>query len=222
MRLAAVTAIIGFFIPAPAAAEDPDEVIALSADGVAFTRELPAPLFAGARIVPGSTVTRSFWVLNQEGTPGNLALALQDVAGPDVLMSGLSAAAAAGPASGSVAFADAAPCATILSAVPVPASGAVLVEVSLSLADLDGLEGQGSTGEFALRVTLSSGDSVVIVGSGGDPDSARPESSPRDLGMNGNTDRLYQEYFVAAWLAATLLGGACAWGRHHRHDEEDA
>jgi len=242
------------------AAVDP---IGLSADGVSFTATYPGTLFGGSEIVPGGSITRSFWVKNQEASSGNLAVAIRDVASADGLFLGaLTVDAQSGSASSAtVVAAEIDPCVSLLKGVPIAASGVARVDVTLSLADtLVSLQSQGSIADFDVAVTLTSTDvaapdgctvpapspspspgaggtanppgfaaGATVPGAGGD---STPTPTPRPTapplpdssddgdgaGLFWNTDRFYQEYFVAGWLVAFLLGGLYAWHRHRRRE----
>jgi hypothetical protein len=72
--------------------------------------------------------------------------------------------------------------------------------------------------------------SVTLPGSTGGDAARRPGTAPdvEKLPYSGgeeaagsvyrNTDRFYQEYFVAWWVVAFLLGGAFAWWRSERRE----
>lgn len=163
LSLVAVVALLaaglGLWASAPAyAAPKP---IGLSLDGITYTDDLPTSLYAGALIVPGDSLLRSFYVQNRAADAGNLAVALQGVTGIDsVMISALSVSAAAGSSAGpTVAFPSAAPCRSLVSGVGLAAGGVVRVDVLLNLASsLSGQTSQASIGAFDLRVTLTSTD----------------------------------------------------------------
>ncbi len=163
LSMAAVVALLaaglGLWAAAPAfAAPKP---IGLSLDGVTYTDDLPTSLFAGALIVPGGDVVRSFYVQNRAADAGNLAVALQDVSGIDgVMISALSVSAVAGSTTGpSVAFPAAAPCRSLVSGVGLAPGGVVRVDVLLALApSIGGVTSQSSVGRFNFRVALTSTD----------------------------------------------------------------
>jgi hypothetical protein len=181
---------LGLWAAAPAfAAPKP---IGLSADGVSYADDLPASLFAGAMIVPGKTVTRSFWVKNRAGSAGNLAIALQGVAGADhALVAALSASAVAGPNAGPlVAFSAANPCYPLVSAVALAAGAIVRVDITLDLSPaVPAHASQGSLGAFDLRVTMTSTDVAAPSGcaavappvTGGGGGGGTPPTSPGGL-----------------------------------------
>jgi hypothetical protein len=163
LSLVAVVALLaaglGLWASAPAyAAPKP---IGLSLDGLTYTDDLPTSLYAGALIVPGDTLLRSFYVQNRAADAGNLAVALQGVSGIDsVMITALSVSAAAGSTTGpTVAFPSAAPCRSLVSGVGLASGGVVRVDVRLDLASsLGGQTSQASVGSFDLRVTLTSTD----------------------------------------------------------------
>lgn len=159
LAIALLVAGIGLGIPPQPAAAAP-KPIGLSSNGVAYTDTLSTSIFAGALIVPGDSVTRSFWVKNRAATSGNLAIALQNVSGIDsILVSALSASAVAGGAGGTaVPFTSAAPCHTLVSALLMPPGSAVKVDVTVTLGSLNDVTGQGSAGNFDLGISLTSTD----------------------------------------------------------------
>lgn len=238
--------------------------IGLSTDGVIFAANIPDPLFSGVTLVPGGTAIRSFWVRNQQGMPGNLAVAVRDVSGTDALLlqSLTISATAEGQDGRSVRASDVAPCAPLLNSQVLAASGVARVDIAISLSDaLNERQVQGETGGFDITLTLTSTDAPA-------PDGCTPQPLPRpspDAGgapagpgysptvtVNGvgdgtagtptrsatatpspqptavsnppvagripaaNTDRFYQEYFVAWWVVASVLGGLFAWYRDRR------
>jgi hypothetical protein len=163
LRIAAVGALLvavtGFGVAAPAnAAPKP---IGLSSDGTTYTDQLSGSLFAGAVIVPGSTITRSFWVKNRNTTAGNLAIAVQDVSGANnAMIAALSLSANSGSHSGSnVPFSTVDPCRSLLSALTMAPGDEVRVDVKLKLSSsLNHLTAQSSVGAFKVRVVLTSTD----------------------------------------------------------------
>jgi hypothetical protein len=150
---------LGLWAAAPAMAAP--KPIGLSLDGVTYTDDLPTSLYAGALIVPGDTVLRSFYVKNQAADAGNLAVALQGVTGIDsVMVSALSVNADAGAGAGpNVTFPSANPCRSLISGVALAPGGVVRVDVRLTLgSSISGLTSQSSVGSFDLRLTLTSTD----------------------------------------------------------------
>ncbi|MEO8263171.1 MAG: hypothetical protein ABI566_11445 [Pseudolysinimonas sp.] len=157
--VALVVAGATFVFAAPAQAAP--KPIGLSTDGVTYTDSLSTSLFAGALIVPGKTVTRSFWVKNRAADPGNLAVALQDVTGTDgVFLTALSLQATGGAAVGpTVAFTSAAPCRSLISGIALASNATVRVDVTIALSSsLSNVTSQSSIGGFKLPVTLTSTD----------------------------------------------------------------
>lgn len=155
--LVAIGAVFGTAVPAHAAPKP----IGLSSDGVTFTDSLPASVFAGALIVPGKTVTRTFWVKNQAADAGNLAIALKDVTSVDTAFLGaLSLQLTAGTTTGSsVVFSSANPCTSLVSGIPLASGAVVRIDAALTLASsLTGVTSQSSVGGFNLPVTLTSTD----------------------------------------------------------------
>lgn len=172
---------LGLRAAAPAFAAP--KAIGLSADGVNYADVLPASLFAGAMIVPGKTVTRSFWVKNRAGSAGNLAIALQGVSGADyALVAALSARAVAGPNAGPVvAFSAANPCYPLVSAVALAAGAIVRVDITLDLSPaVPAHASQGSLGAFDLRVTMTSTDVAA-------PSGCAAATPPVTGGVDGGT-----------------------------------
>jgi hypothetical protein len=153
----AIGIVFGTAVPAQAAPKP----IGLSTDGITFTDTMSSSVFGGALIVPGKTVTRSFWVKNQAADTGNLAIALADVTGTDSTFLGalslqLTAGSTAGP---SVVFATANPCRSLISGVALASGAVVRIDATLTLAaSLSGITSQGSIGGFDLPVTLTSTD----------------------------------------------------------------
>jgi len=156
---ALLIAVAGFGVAAPAnAASTP---IAVSLDGTTWGDHLSTALFAGAVIVPGTALTQSFWIKNRASTPGNLAVAVQDIDGTDASMvAALSVSADSGTHSGSdVAFSTVNPCRSLLSGVGVQPGDEVRVDVKLKLSSsLSHLSSQSGVGSFNVRVVLTSTD----------------------------------------------------------------
>jgi hypothetical protein len=153
----AIGVVFGTAVPAHAAPKP----IGLSTDGVTFTDTMSSSVFGGALIVPGKPVTRTFWVQNRAGDPGNLALALTDVTGTDsTFLGALSLQLTAGTTTGpSVVFATANPCRSLISGVSLASGAVIRVDATLTLASsLSGVTSQGSVGGFKLPVTLTSTD----------------------------------------------------------------
>lgn len=258
LAAAAVVALAAVGIALPAApASAVLYPIGLSSDGVSFAPTYPGSLFSGSTIVPGGSVTRTFWVQNRETTAGNLAVAIRNVGSQDALfVSSLTATAVAGTGSGSAGLVEADPCVGLVRGVRIAASGITRVDVTLELSSgLTGHEAQQSIALFDVFVTLtstdvpapdgctppvpppgggaSSGDgytaTATVPGSGGTATpTPSPEATPPPLpetgggeggaGTEWNTDRFFQEYFVAWWLVAFVLGGIAAWLRWSRRE----
>ncbi len=163
--VALLAAGLGLWAASPAMAAP--KPIGLSLNGVTYTDDLPTSLYAGALIVPGDTLLRSFYVQNRAADPGNLAIALQDVTGIDsVMISALSVSADAGSGPGpTAAFTAANPCVSLISGVGLAAGGVVRVDVRLKFgSSISGLTSQSSVGSFNLRVTLTSTDVAAPTG----------------------------------------------------------
>jgi hypothetical protein len=163
--VALLAAGLGLWAAAPAMAAP--KPIGLSLDGVTYTDDLPTSLYAGALIVPGDTLLRSFYVQNRAADAGNLAVALQDVTGIDsIMISALSVSAAAGSSTGpAVAFPSATPCRSLVSGVGLAAGGVVRVDVRLKLgSSVSGVTSQSSVGIFNLGLTLTSTDVAAPTG----------------------------------------------------------
>jgi hypothetical protein len=183
LRVAAVAALLvavtGFGVAAPATAAP--KPIGLSADGVTFTDQLPASLFAGVTIVPGTSMMRSFWVKNRATSAGNLAVAVQEIAGADpALIAALSVSASSGSHIGSnVAFTTVNPCRSLLSGVEFAAGDVVRVDVTLKLASsLNHQTSQSSVGGFKVRVVMASTDVAA-------PSGCAPVTPPNSGGGGG-------------------------------------
>lgn len=178
VALVVTGATLAFAQPAQASSKP----IGLSFDGVTFTDQLSASLFGGARIVPGTTVTRTFWVKNQTAMPGNLAVAVSGVTGPDAdLIAGLSLRAVAGSTTGhTVPFASVNPCRSLLSDVLLPAGAIMQVDVRLTLSPslAHAKKGQGSVGAFRIPVTLTSTDVPAPDGCAATPPVTPPDGEP--------------------------------------------
>ena len=163
LRVAAVVALIvvatGVGVASPAQAAP--KPIGLSIDGTTYTDQLTTSLFAGALIVPGGTITRSFWVKNRTAFAGNLAVAVQDVTGANgAMIAALSLRADSGTQNGAyVGFSSVNPCRSLLSALNMPAGDETRVDVTLKLSSsLTHLTSQSSVGAFKVRVVLTSTD----------------------------------------------------------------
>ena len=150
--VALLAAGLGLWAAAPAMAAP--KPIGLSLDGITYTDDLPTSLYAGALIVPGDTLLRSFYVQNRAADAGNLAVALQGVSGSDsVMISALSISADAGAGAGpTVTFPSANPCRSLISGVGLAAGRVVRVDIRLTLSSsISGLTSQSSVGSFDLR-----------------------------------------------------------------------
>ncbi|MEO8093355.1 MAG: hypothetical protein ABI632_00350 [Pseudolysinimonas sp.] len=176
--------------------------IGLSSDGVTYTDTLSGSVFAGVLIVPGKSVTRTFWVKNRTALPGNLAVALQGVTGSDGnLIAALSLRAAAGTATGSnTPLASANPCVSLVSGIPLAAGAALQIDVRLTLASsLTNQTSQGSIGSFKIPITLTSTDVPAPNGctattpvnpphTGGNPPGGNPPGTIDTVVISGVSD----------------------------------
>jgi hypothetical protein len=175
-----IGAVFASAIPAQAAVKP----IGLSADGITFADDLPASVFAGAVIIPGTSVTRTFWIRNNAADSGNVAVALSGVSSADsTFVSALSLQLTAGTTPGpSVALASANPCASLASGIALASGAVIRVDATLTLStSLANVTSQNSVGGFTLPVTLTSTDvpaptgcSIVTPPTGGGGGTATP------------------------------------------------
>jgi hypothetical protein len=203
--LVAIGAVFATAGPAQAAVKP----IGLSADGVTYADDLPASVFAGALIVPGKTVTRSFWVKNRAADPGNLAVALQDVSGMDgAFIAALSLQATGGSTAGpTVPFTSATPCRSLVSGIVLASGAAVRVDVTIALSSsLTDLTSQSSVGGFKLPVTLTSTD--VPAPSGCSAVIAPPTGGGGGGGTGGGTPGGGTHHTTPGTIDTTEVSGA--------------
>jgi hypothetical protein len=203
--------------------------IGLSLDGITYTDDLPTSLYAGALIVPGDELLRSFYVQNRAADAGNLAIALQDVSGIDsVMISALSVTAVAGSSSSpSVAFPSAAPCRSLISGLGLAAGASVRVDVRLKFgSSISGLTSQSSIGRFNLGVTLTSTDVAAPTGCSAVAPPTGGGGTGGGHGGHGTPPGEIDTTVVAGAADGALSGAthdnACYVGDDHMADVDDS
>lgn len=138
------------------AADHPGEVVELSTDGTTYSRSL-SDLFGPVRLSPGDQVDGSFWVRNAGARPARLTLAVTDVEVPDedtLQALTLTSGPAVRPGE-NVALAEVSQHATLSSGETLEPGESIMIVSTLALGDLRGQQGQDSTVDLTVRVTLS-------------------------------------------------------------------
>jgi hypothetical protein len=142
---------------APAFADTPP-VITLSPDGVVWSTTLAGGLFDSFQgVVPGDSVTKSFYVKNPLSTPITMRTRAMDVVSSsaqfdnsitvDGNAGGLALAAA-------VPLASLANCSTIAPDLIVPAHGTAKVSITLAMLNVSGSFAQSKTGGFDVLLSM--------------------------------------------------------------------
>jgi len=156
---AALAVILALVAAEPAAAADE---IQLSDDGVTYGSNLAAPLIPGLPVlVPGDTLSESFWVRNSGPSQAYLTVTLENATWTssqlaDALTVG---ASAPGNAGHTVALSNSTTCTVLLQNHVLNAGDDVRVTMALTLGDLTGLDGQSATAglDAGIRLTETAG-----------------------------------------------------------------
>lgn len=204
---------------APAAAFAAGQIEA-SPDGVNWGSGLPVPLFDGVSLVPMGNASAPFQLRNSGDEPGYLRVVVQDVSSDSTaLLDALSIALEVDGTSGPLTpVGSAAPCRVVFEG-ELLAGESVPVLTTVSLGNLSGSQGQGATAHFALGIELTdSSPGSLLPTDCGSPETVI-EITPFDnrvatlvaLGVEPNTARLLEEYWVVLLLAALLAGVAAQW-----------
>jgi hypothetical protein len=132
--------------------------IQVSADGVTYAASLPDGLFQQIEIsVPGDSQDAEFWIRNDGPVAAHLRVLVASVSVSDPVLADaltVSASTAAHPGP-TVTLSSAQPCHVLTEGDLLQPGDTVHVTARLALGDLDGLDGQGGTASFALRVHLT-------------------------------------------------------------------
>ena len=137
-----------------------DDVL-LSLDGVTFAPTLPAGLFDSAgKLVPNDVAHSTLWVKNNTQLDGNLWLSRVDPAGTTTLFSGALSLYETGttPGEAGPAGAGGASCTLLAPPQPIRAGQAIAVPLTLTVADLDGHDGQNE--QVSLQIIAALADAA--------------------------------------------------------------
>lgn len=205
----------------------------VSADGVTWGRTLGAPLFDEVSLIPATHSSAGFLLRNSGAEPGFLRVVLQDVSSNSMtFMSALGIEITVDGDPGPVTPIDAATPCRVVFAGELMAGESVPVVVTVSLGNLSGKHGQGSSAQFAIGVELTDTRLGEIPPTDcGSPDTVI-EITPFDnrvatmvgLGVVPNTWQLYEEHLLTVLLVALALGAGVHWivaGWSRRRDERD-
>ena len=209
---------------APAFADTPP-VITLSPNGVVWSTSLAGGLFDSFQgVVPGDSVTKSFYVKNPLSTPITMRTRAMDVVSSsaqfdnsitvDGTAGGLELAAA-------VPLASLANCSTIAPDLIVPAHGTAKVSITLAMLNVSGSFAQSKTGGFDVLLSMEdaeagtgatscdSTDPTTGTGGGGGTHHPTKPTSPRNPIFTGFSPLAFTGADIAVPLfAAGMLFAA--------------
>jgi|GEM_PF-1509482 len=168
------------FIPGAGAARAANTDILVSLDGANWSATLPHGLFSGAgTVVPGDSISRTLWIKNTTSSPAVLRLSrLQNMAGSSLLARSISITATGRETGGRSPAPQDASCVQLLPDQVVPGGRSISTVVTLTVANLKGVEGQGQLATISLIASLGAvggtaaspcpagGTDVPVVGSG--------------------------------------------------------
>ena len=166
--------------PGAGAARAANTDILVSLDGANWSATLPHGLFSGAgTVVPGDSISRTLWIKNTTSSPAVLRLSrLQNMAGSTLLARSISVTATGRETGGRSPAPQDASCVQLLPDQVVPGGRSISTVVTLTVADLKGVEGQGQLATISLIASLGAvggtaaspcpagGTDVPVVGSG--------------------------------------------------------
>ena len=166
--------------PGAGAARAASGDILVSLDGVNWSETLPLGLFSGAgAVVPGDSMSRTLWIKNTTSTPAILRLSrMQSAATSSLFARAISITATGRGTGGSSSPPQDGPCAQLLPAQVVLAGRSTPIVVTLTVADLQGLQAQGKSATITLLASMSArggvaaspcppgGTTVPVLGSG--------------------------------------------------------
>ncbi len=194
--------------------------IRLSNNEQVFRTNLADPLFTGESLVPGATITNSFYLLNASSYPGYLAVALTNTSGSDPqLMRALTISVRDSAGNqGSAIAANVSPCTSVFHSVQLSANQITRLDVTVQLSSaLTGQQAQHTHMGFTVALTLASTDGPAPDGCGGqvqssDGSSVRTQGTQRTLSNSARPARkVSATSYVDAWASAqTTSGGARA------------
>jgi hypothetical protein len=168
------------FAPGAGAARAASGDILVSLDGVNWSATLPRGLFSGAgTVVPGERMSRTLWIKNGTSTPAILRLSrMQTAATSSLLARAISISATGRGTRGSSPASQDGACTQLLPDQVVLAGRFTPIVVTLTVADLQGLQAQGQSATISLVASMSArggaaaspcppgGTSVSVLGSG--------------------------------------------------------
>ena len=177
-----LTAFVLFMAVAPGvgAARAASGDILVSLDGVNWSATLPRGLFSGAgTVVPGERMSRTLWIKNGTSTSAILRLSrMQTAATSSLLARAISISATGRGTRGSSPASQDGTCTQLLPDQVVLAGRFTPIVVTLTVADLQGLQAQGQSATISLVASMSArggvaaspcppgGTSVSVLGSG--------------------------------------------------------
>jgi len=172
----------------PVVAAQPSEVVELSTDGTTYSRSL-SDLFGPVRLSPGDHVDGSFWIRNSGARPARLTLTVTDVgvSDPDALQAMTLTSGPADRPGGVVPLAEVARYATLSAGETLDPGEAIMIVSTLALEDLSGQQGQQSTVDLTVRVTLSGAATGSAPGTEPVPTDTAPEPPGTTPALPGAT-----------------------------------
>ena len=166
--------------PGVSAARAASGDILVSLDGANWSATLPRGLFSGSgTVVPGERMSRTLWIKNGTSTPAILRLSrMQTAATSSLLARAISISATGRGTRGSSPASQDGTCTQLLPDQLVLAGRFMPIVVTLTVADLQGLQAQGQSATISLIASMSArggvaasscppgGTSVSVLGSG--------------------------------------------------------
>ena len=166
--------------PGAGAARAANGDILVSLDGVNWSVTLPLGLFSAAgAVVPGDTMSRTLWIKNTTSGPAILRLSRMQTAATTPLFARAISITATGRGTGfSLPASEDASCAQLIPDQVVLAGRSTPIVVTLTVADLRGLQAQGQSATISLIASMSAlggvsaspcppgGVTLPVVGSG--------------------------------------------------------
>ena len=137
-----------------ASAEDPQ--ILVSDDGVTFTPDLTDGLFDGlGLLIPLESIESSLWVRNTSTVDGSLRLSIDELTTTSsVFTSNLTLTAESGNETWTWTLDELAVCGVVIPTLPVPAGATVRIDLTVAMADVDGLTAQDESANLAFTVDV--------------------------------------------------------------------
>ena len=225
LALPTVLVVLGLLVATGAgSAQGASGDLRVSLDGVRWSTSLPIGLFAGSStvvpgnrrslvgssaVVPGDSMSRTLWVKNVTSSAGMFQLSRVETAATNSLLSrAISITATVSGATGANPHVSGA-CALLLPEIRIGAGQSVPIIVTLTVADLHGIDAQNDAASISLLASLSDPDGTTAASPCAEPGTTIPVAGGAQPAAESNGSLAFtgtQLAYPAIMIASLLTG----------------